>query len=182
MGHSRRRTIERCLFTLLVVVSACGAEPEQKQESKAPAGFSAPREKDSPPQHPSPASPLPPRDQAQASAGEPIESAMYPNKDLPADFPKDVPVMPDFQAVQSQTVAEAQAFSITGQTSQSTGEVFGYYQKEAAAQGWQEVQAQTAAEDMRMLIYAKEGRMLSVTIMAGQQGGTVVTVSTAVRQ
>lgn len=103
--------------------------------------------------------------------------------DPPKDMPQDVPLFPELNIQMTHAASEQQAFNVSGDTTAAAADVLAFYKKEAAAKGWTEQQStQTNAEgqEMHMLMYQKENRMMHVMII-GEGGKTTITLTTALQ-
>lgn len=101
----------------------------------------------------------------------------------PQDMPQDVPLYPGLAIHMTHAASEQQAFNVTGETQAAVADVAAFYKKEAAGKGWTEqtsTQTNTGEQEMHMLMYRKENRMLHVMIV-GESGKTTVTVTTALQ-
>ena len=98
---------------------------------------------------------------------------------LPADFPKDVPLLPGMKLTMVQSMPTQKAYVAQGTTDKAMAAVAAFYKEQAAAQGWTERMAMNQA-GMHMLNYEKSGRALSV--MLNQDGAhTVIQLTTAAK-
>lgn len=100
------------------------------------------------------------------------------NVALPADLPDDVPVISGFQANMVQTLGAHGAFTIMGTVAQPPAEVSAYYEKELAAQGWEEVMRFSDASGSANLAYKKEDRILSLGVVP-DDAGALLTITHA---
>lgn len=98
---------------------------------------------------------------------------------VPDDFPKDVPVYPGSEVLMSMKMSEKQIFTLQLGCADALDTVGAYYKKESAAKGWTESQsmAQGGESPMQMLMFTKEGRMITVTI-AREEGKTMINLQT----
>lgn len=101
----------------------------------------------------------------------------------PKDMPQDVPVYPGLNVQFTHAVSEQQLFNVSGDTTAAASEVLAFYKKEAAAKGWTEQtssQTNTEGQQMHLLMYQKENRMMQVVIQSEGEK-TTVTVNTALQ-
>jgi len=95
--------------------------------------------------------------------------------ELPANFPKDVPVYKGAEILQTSSHAGTD-FSIAFQTRDAVDKVADFYKNEMESEGWESEQALTMP-NRAILAYKKGNRMVTLMIAADEDGGTVVTAS-----
>ena len=87
--------------------------------------------------------------------------------ELPAGFPKDVPIYPAAQVIFSQSVAGT--FTVSWGVADEPAKVTAFYQQELPRQGWPI--ASSLPEGDKMMLYAmKGGRSVTVAIEPGLAG------------
>ncbi len=94
---------------------------------------------------------------------------------LPADFPKDVPVLDGMKIEAAVTDSGKGEFSVTGKTTTPADDVLSFYKEKTAAQGWKETMSMNAGE-MHTFMCEKDARVLSV-MMVKEEDGTLVSLS-----
>ncbi len=93
---------------------------------------------------------------------------------LPADFPKDVPVLDGLQLQMVQAATEKKEFVVQGKSTLSMEKAAAFYKEKVPAQGWKELTTMNAGE-MQTMQYEKDQRSLSVMLM---KDGDAIMVST----
>jgi len=91
---------------------------------------------------------------------------------LPADFPKDVPILDGLQLSMVQVSPKDKSCQIMAKTTILPAKAAAFYKEKAPAQGWKET-VSTDAGEMQSLVYEKDARMLSVVVVKDDQGTAV---------
>ena len=99
---------------------------------------------------------------------------------LPADFPKDIPVYTGAAVIAGGTAttgAMAGSKGASFSTSDDGAKVADFYKAELTKQGWADVKSMSIPGGMGNTVMAtKEKRSLSIAIMKGPDGKTMITV------
>ena len=95
---------------------------------------------------------------------------------IPADFPKDVPLYEGMELQGVINQAGQKVTSIIGLTSATMGEVAAFYKKDAAENGWAENLTMNQGEQGQILQYSKENRSLQV-VLAKEEGKTAISLT-----
>ncbi len=91
---------------------------------------------------------------------------------LPADFPKDVPVLDGLQLMMVQSSPAKKEFVIQGKASIPIAKAAAFYKDKIPAQGWKNLTNMDNAE-MQTMQYEKDQRTLSVMLMKDGEDTTV---------
>lgn len=102
------------------------------------------------------------------------------NAKIPETFPKDVPQYPGMTPTVVQITPEQQMFMVHAKTTDPVAKVAEFYKKQCADQGWTE-QMNLSQDNMQMLSYLKDKRMLNVNV-ATEEGATVISLHTMVQE
>ncbi len=99
------------------------------------------------------------------------------NVQLPAGFPKDVPLYGKLTLAIAHSQQENEMFAIQGTSPDTLDQIATFYQREAPKQGWKEDTSMDQRGELKALSYNKEGRMLQV-ILSVTNDGTSVNINT----
>jgi hypothetical protein len=91
---------------------------------------------------------------------------------MPADFPKDVPIVDGLQLQMVQTSPEKKEFVVQGRAATPLAKAAAFYREKTPAQGWKETTSMDGGE-MQSLVYEKDERMLAVMLMKDGEATTV---------
>ena len=91
---------------------------------------------------------------------------------LPADFPKDVPILDGLQLQLVQSSPAKKEFVVQGKAATPITKAAAFYKEKIAAQGWKELTSMDGGE-MQNMQYEKEQRSLSVMLMKEGDATTV---------
>ncbi|MBW7864895.1 MAG: hypothetical protein GX580_06960 [Candidatus Hydrogenedens sp.] len=94
---------------------------------------------------------------------------------LPADFPKDVPVLDGLKIEAAVANGDKGEFTVSGKTTAGMDDVLSFYKDKTTAQGWKETMSMNAGE-MYTFMCEKDSRALSV-MMVKEEDGTMVSLS-----
>jgi hypothetical protein len=103
-----------------------------------------------------------------------MEMQIGENAKLPADFPKDVPVLDGLQLQMVQSSTEKKTFVVQGNSTTPIAKAAAFYKEKIAAQGWKELTTMNAGE-MQTMQYEKDQRTLSVMLMKDGENTNVST-------
>ncbi len=92
---------------------------------------------------------------------------------LPADFPKDVPILEGLKLQMVQT-SENKTFVLQGSSTTPIAKAAAFYKEKIAAQGWKQLTVMDAGE-MQTMQYEKDQRSLSVMLMKDGENTNVST-------
>ncbi len=95
---------------------------------------------------------------------------------IPADFPKDVPVLDGLQLLMVHVSSAKKEFLVQGKSTTPITKAAAFYREKIPAQGWKELTKMDAGE-MQNMQYEKDQRVLSVMLM---KEGEETTISTQV--
>lgn len=100
------------------------------------------------------------------------------NVEIPADFPKDVPIYPGAKTQMAAMDSVSKGHTLQLLTSDGVDKVSEYYKSEAGNQGWGEdtVMTQGDPQPMTMMSFKKDNRILSL-IITHQDDGTSITLT-----
>ena len=98
---------------------------------------------------------------------------------LPADFPKDVPVIDGLALQTVQVSPEKKEYVAQGTVAVPVAKAGAFYREKVKAQGWKELTAMDGG-DMQTLQYEKDERILSVMLMK-EGDGTMVSLQTGAK-
>ena len=149
------------VLTCLVALSGCGKSPQEKAIEKSIEENTG-----------SPAS-VKMSDDGVSIRTSKGELATGSAAQIPAGFPKDIYVYKGAKVLSSMTMPGGQMLTL--ETADPLARVAEAYQKEMTAAGWKQVMAMDNG-DSRMLSYARDKLSAQVTISAGSDAQTTITV------
>lgn len=99
---------------------------------------------------------------------------------VPKEFPKDIPLYANMTVVMSHSQSRNQMFLIQATSQDPVSQVSKFYETEVPRQGWKE-ENKTVVQDgkTQSLGYEKQGRVLQVTVMASDDEGTSLSITTS---
>lgn len=111
-----------------------------------------------------------------------IEVAVGEKARIPEGFPDDVPLPADFVAENVSALPAQSTYVVQGRVPGSLETVTSDLKRQIQENGWSEESPiqQEAIQDMKMMNFEKEGRMLNVTLFP-EDDGTSVNVTTSPR-
>lgn len=102
-----------------------------------------------------------------------IQATSGSDAQIPADWPKDVPVYAGAKVLGTAVMAQMGMYTLDLETSAGMADVAAYYKKELPAKGWAEQQSFTQGGEATTLMYTKDGQMLHVSVVL-EEGTTKI--------
>jgi hypothetical protein len=98
--------------------------------------------------------------------------------DLPAGFPEDVPLYPNWTILIAHSQEQNSVFMIQAKSEDPLPQVAEFFTEHVPQNGWEETSGTSQGEKMKIVQYAKEDRTLSIVLNTAEKGtGVNVTVA-----